>query len=575
MQLVLSKVTDGVIATDAECRITGLNATAQHVTGWTSEEATGRRLHDILRVSAASLTHGALTDDQHLTLPDATVLVGREREHPISGSVSAVLDDNGELAGLILLFRETMPGGGRDAADNPARRAEILSEAITDLVTSSEPESTVCTVLAKVAAHLGVDSFFNYMVDDDQTNQLRLHACAGVSDAARIALERLQFGEGICGMVAQTRESIHATDIQRGEFEPAALVRGLNIQAYACHPLMVSDRVLGTLSFASRSRSAFRDDELHFMRQVTQHVAIVLDRVRTEKKLRESERRYRSVVEGQSEMVCRFRVNGSILFANEAYARSLGTSAAALEGANFWDYIKPDEHQHVRDQLARLSPNEPELQIENHFTTASGLRWTLWTNRALKFDEHGRVLEAQSAGIDITERKAAEQALLDSERRATNAFREIQATYDQSPIGMLQLDRDLRYVRINDQMAAMNGRTVAEHIGRTIHEIVPDLVPHIEPGFRRVLDTGEPVIGIELKGLTAADPGVEHTWLESWYPLREATGAIVGVNVVAQDSLSARQPSGPFTNIERFCALRSPVLGTLSSPRIRRDVWYR
>ena len=114
MQLVLSKVTDGVIATDAECRITGLNATAQHVTGWTSEEATGRRLHDILRVSAASLTHGALTDDQHLTLPDATVLVGREREHPISGSVSAVLDDNGELAGLILLFRETMPGGGRE-----------------------------------------------------------------------------------------------------------------------------------------------------------------------------------------------------------------------------------------------------------------------------------------------------------------------------------------------------------------------------------------------------------------------------------------------------------------------------
>jgi PAS domain S-box-containing protein len=133
--------------------------------------------------------------------------------------------------------------------------------------------------------------------------------------------------------------------------------------------------------------------------------------------LTESEARYRAVVESQSEMLCRFRRDGTILFANSAYARTLGIDNEALVGRSFWDFLPQSEHSRVRALLARLSPAAPEVRIENQLETADGIRWTLWTNRALRFDDAGALLEAQATGIDITDRKRAEKALSDSEQR--------------------------------------------------------------------------------------------------------------------------------------------------------------
>jgi len=132
---------------------------------------------------------------------------------------------------------------------------------------------------------------------------------------------------------------------------------------------------------------------------------------RAEQAVRNSEERYRAIVESQSEMVCRFRPDGTILFANGAYARAQGTTPDDLVGANFWSLIDAEDRQGVKELLERLSPANPQVTIENRFETAQGARWTLWTNRGLAFDGQGRLIEAQSAGIDITARKRAEEAL--------------------------------------------------------------------------------------------------------------------------------------------------------------------
>ncbi|HVL38623.1 MAG TPA: PAS domain S-box protein, partial [Fimbriimonadaceae bacterium] len=131
---------------------------------------------------------------------------------------------------------------------------------------------------------------------------------------------------------------------------------------------------------------------------------------------RQSEERYRAIVESQLEMVCRFRVDGTILFVNGAYARSRQTTPEALIGANFWEFIEPEDREGVRKLLDQLSPSNPQVSIENRFETAEGTRWTLWTNRGLVFDEQGRAVEAQSSGIDITDRKWAEEALREETR---------------------------------------------------------------------------------------------------------------------------------------------------------------
>lgn len=130
-----------------------------------------------------------------------------------------------------------------------------------------------------------------------------------------------------------------------------------------------------------------------------------------------SEGLYRSLVDSQAEMLCRFRRDGTILFANIAYANEQGTTPEELIGTNFWNFLPKAERPGVAKRLDSLTPENPEVSIENRLWTVSGERWTLWTNRALKFDENGRVTEAQSAGIDITERKQMEHALQEADRR--------------------------------------------------------------------------------------------------------------------------------------------------------------
>lgn len=128
-----------------------------------------------------------------------------------------------------------------------------------------------------------------------------------------------------------------------------------------------------------------------------------------------SEQRYRAIVEGQSEMVCRFRPDGTILFVNGAYARALNAQPEEVEATNFWDYVAEEDRPAVADLLARITPDNPEVNIENRFHIGGSNQWTRWSNRGLRFDEQGRPVEIQSTGMDISDRRRAEEALQDRE----------------------------------------------------------------------------------------------------------------------------------------------------------------
>ena len=111
----------------------------------------------------------------------------------------------------------------------------------------------------------------------------------------------------------------------------------------------------------------------------------------------------------------------------------------------------------------------------------------------------------------------------------------LQALYDTAPMGLAVLDAQLRYVQINNRLAEINGFSVAEHLGKTVREVVPDLADAVEPGLRRVLETGEPVVDLEIRGETAAQPGVKRVWKEQWTPIYDAQGEVVGINLMAEE----------------------------------------
>src|SRR5262249_24529019 len=123
---------------------------------------------------------------------------------------------------------------------------------------------------------------------------------------------------------------------------------------------------------------------------------------------------------------------------------------------------------------------------------------------------------------DMTERRktaAAMSAALAREREA-NAL--LDAISDSAPIGLAFLDRDLRYRRINPRLAEMNGLPAADHIGKRPDEVLPGVegIASIVDRWREILRTGEPWLDVEVRGTTAAEPGVIRSWSENFFPVR-------------------------------------------------------
>lgn len=214
----------------------------------------------------------------------------------------------------------------------------------------------------------------------------------------------------------------------------------------------------------------------------------ISERIRAEEGLRASEQRYRAVVESQTEMLCRFRADGTILFVNEPYARSCGSIPEALVGRTFWDFIAPEERPAVAAALDALTVDSPELRLENRFKSVDGERWTLWTNRALSFDASGRFQEAQATGIDITDRKRAEEAL----QRANEALRRANADLEQfaysashdlqEPIRNISISTEIVAERYRDKLdqPALEYLALATAAANRLNILVRDLLAYTQ-----------------------------------------------------------------------------------------------
>jgi PAS domain S-box-containing protein len=169
-------------------------------------------------------------------------------------------------------------------------RLRLLSEAAAGLLQAEEPDVMLSELFAGLAPHFGLDTYFNYLVDETG-GALRLASCMGISEDTARNMTRLEFGQAVCGTVARERRPITATHIQQSAEPMVQLVKSLGIRAYACNPLLASEELRGTLSFASRTRDTFDDDELEFFRTVSHYVAVACERVRLMRELREADRR--------------------------------------------------------------------------------------------------------------------------------------------------------------------------------------------------------------------------------------------------------------------------------------------
>lgn len=110
----------------------------------------------------------------------------------------------------------------------------------------------------------------------------------------------------------------------------------------------------------------------------------------------------------------------------------------------------------------------------------------------------------------------------------------VNALLTDAPIGIAVLDRDLRYVHVNEALAAINGVPVNQHIGRTLWDVLPDWASHLAPVFARVMETKQPLLNQELSGETYPS-GMRRYALVNYYPVCLPDGQVAGVGVTSMD----------------------------------------
>jgi PAS domain S-box-containing protein len=166
----------------------------------------------------------------------------------------------------------------------------------------------------------------------------------------------------------------------------------------------------------------------HFdVRGDTVHVAAIRDitaRERTAADLRQSENRYRAIVESQTEFVDRFLPGGILTYVNSALANWIGRPPEELIGKSFYPFIHDSDRDELIGKIESLSCANPVMTIESRVMAADGtVCWQQWTNRAI-CDDSGRIVEYQSVGRDITERKDAEAFLAQAKELLEDEVRE-------------------------------------------------------------------------------------------------------------------------------------------------------
>jgi PAS domain S-box-containing protein len=279
---------------------------------------------------------------------------------------------------------------------------------------------------------------------------------------------------------------------------------------------------------ASADRSRWADEQARLAER--------LRRVAAEAALRESEARYRTLADTMPQVVFIATASGFVEYVNRPGLEYMGLRLDDAIGFGWLGAIHPDDRQLVADRWLECLKIGNTYEFEHRLLRADGqYRWQL--ARAVPIGaETGAIVRWIGTSTDIHDHRQAEAELRESRTEAERQADELDRLYQTSPAGLAFIDPELRFVRINQTLAEINGFPVEAYIGRTLREMLsPVLAGRLEPMLRRVVDEGEAAMNVEIEGELPADPGHFRFWLANYYPLKCRDGTVLGVNVVVQD----------------------------------------
>jgi PAS domain S-box-containing protein len=174
-----------------------------------------------------------------------------------------------------------------------------------------------------------------------------------------------------------------------------------------------------------------------------------------------SETRYRSLLDDQTELICRFKADGTIMYVNDAYCRFFGVSKNDVLETTWHPVVYHADLPYIYQQLATLTVDHDVVTIENRvFAANAELRWGQFVNRAF-FDEQSQLIEIQAVGRDITDRKQLELAVNTENEKNQVLLRN-------ASDGIHILDQDGNILEVSDSFCSMLGYSREELLGMNV-----------------------------------------------------------------------------------------------------------
>lgn len=208
----------------------------------------------------------------------------------------------------------------------------------------------------------------------------------------------------------------------------------------------------------------------------------ITDRKEAEELLRQSEARYFAILEDQTELIKRFRPDGTILFVNDAFCRFYGLPREDVLAHGYKPPIHPEDQSKVEKGLAGLTPQNPVFSLEHRVIVKGEVRWMQWVNRAI-YDSQGTLVELQAVGQDIHDRKQAELALEYNNHQ-------LQAFLDNAPAAISQFDANGRYYRVNAKFAGFLKMPDVQMVGTSFDDLFPaETVKLFRTRIQKLLET--------------------------------------------------------------------------------------
>ncbi|MDX2007999.1 MAG: PAS domain S-box protein [Meiothermus sp.] len=305
---------------------------------------------------------------------------------------------------------------------------------------------------------------------------------------------------------------------------PERLLR-LGVRAVAHAPYLDSGRLRFVLVLALPRPHAWEEGELALLRELAERVWSRLERLRAEEELRYT-------VELNPQVPWTADADGRILDLSPRWLELTGLNREATLGEGWFNAPHPDDLPRMQVDWRRAVESGQPYDVEHRVRLAGGgFRW-MHTRAYPRRDAQGRVVRWYGTTEDIQERREAEEAL-------ARVTAQLEATLANLPLGLALLDRELRFVRINEAMARINGLAPEAHIGRRMselalaHGIAPKTAQLAEAELRQVLESGQGVYGVEVSGPTPDDPSHERHALASWFPVQvDGQTLLVGAAVL-------------------------------------------